>query len=94
MGYADTFRDSVASVEVNAAYSEALISLSDGSRLAFRHTVQERWVKAFSADRDATASLANQLLPGIQKFRLNAKHLEIEFGDGGRWERRFARSGY
>jgi len=34
-------------------------------------------------------SLACQVLPLIALFRLNAKHLEVEFADGGRWEAPF-----
>jgi hypothetical protein len=92
MADAETLRDAVVSVEVNSTYSEALVLLSDGSRLEFRHTVQERWAKAFEPEGAAAQPCqANQILATLDRFRLNAKHLDLQFTDGSRWERRFSR---
>src|SRR5262249_49323099 len=78
-----SFRD----VQVNAAYSDAVVGLSDGSRLCFRHTVDERWARAVGADDVEQAdTTAARLLAVIARFRLNAKHLDVFFNDGSRWE--------
>src|SRR5262249_37455526 len=77
------FRD----VQVNAAYSDAVVALTDGSRLCFRHTVDERWARAVGPDVGEQAdTIAARLLGAIARFRLNAKHLDVFFNDGSRWE--------
>ncbi len=81
-------RQSLAAIEVNDSYSEAVVGLTDGSRLRFHHRVGERWLRAEPAD--GTASLAAGVLATIARFRLNGKHLDVEFADGGRWESRFS----
>jgi hypothetical protein len=49
--------------------------------------VGERWAKAVGPEqRESEAALAGALLAAMTKFRLNAKHLDIEFDDGSRWE--------
>ena len=59
----------------------------DGSHLAFCHRVDERWVKAIRCDQNGSNStIAEQLLTDISQFRLNAKHLDIQFQDGSRWD--------
>ena len=77
------------SLEVNADFSEAVVLLRDGSRLHFCHRVGERWARAVcpepAGDR---ASPANEVLSAMALFRLNAKHLDIQFADGSRWEMR------
>jgi hypothetical protein len=73
-----------AAIEVNGNYSEAVLTLRDHSRLEFRHKVGERWVQA--AGVSSSSSQANRVLPHIAIFRLNAKHLEITFSEGDRWE--------
>lgn len=82
----EEFRGAFASLEVNEDFTEAVLTLRDGSRLCFRHCVGERWAKATGSGE---AGLAGQLLPLISMFRLNGKHLDIQFQDGGRWEARF-----
>ena len=81
-------RQSLATIEVNDTYSEAVVGLTDGSRLRLHHRVGERWIRAEPAK--ATASLAATVLATIARFRLNGKHLDVEFADGSRWEARFA----
>jgi hypothetical protein len=82
-------RGSFAALEVNADYTEAVLSLNDQSRLCFCHRVGERWAKAVGPDRaEASAALAEQLLALIAMFRLNRKHLDVQFTDGSRWEHR------
>jgi len=76
-------RGALASVEVNDAFSEAAVVMSDGSRLCFRHRVGERWASADGGGRAA------EVLAMIHQFRLNGKHLDIQFQDGSRWEARF-----
>jgi hypothetical protein len=75
-------RSSLVSVEVNDAFTEAVIGMRDGSKLLFRHRVGERWVEAEGAGE----SQAAQALSRIARFRLNGKHLDIRFQDGSRWE--------
>ena len=59
----------------------------DNSRLCFCHRVGERWAKAVGPeDREDEAGLAGELLSAMTMFRLNAKHLDIQFEDGSRWD--------
>jgi hypothetical protein len=86
----EKLRRSLASYEVNGAFTEAVLHLCDGSRLCFCHRVGERWAKAVGPEtREAEGGLANELLAAVAMFRLNAKHLDIEFSDGSRWEKSF-----
>ncbi len=88
----ELLRRSFTSLEVNTAYSEATLVMSDSSRLCFCHRVGERWAKAIGVgEPDQVAGLAGTLLSSIAMFRLNAKHLDIQFDDGSRWEIRFNR---
>lgn len=85
-------RGALASVEVNDTFSEAIVTMMDGSRLCFCHRVGQRWAKAEAAGgKESQASLAGQALARIALFRLNAKHLDIQFADGSRWEAAFSR---
>jgi len=86
----EVFRGSFVSLEVNADFSEAVLRMRDGSRLCFCHRVGQRWAKAVAA---GGADLAGQLLPLIALFRLNARHLDVQFQDGSRWEARFGGPG-
>lgn len=87
MRTAKTLRSWVEHVERNESGSEAIVGLKDGSRLCFCHRVGERWAKAIGPDeeRDETG-VAGKILAAISMFRLNTKHLDVEFGDGSRWE--------
>ena len=86
----ELLRTSFAAVEVNSDFSEAVVTMRDGSRLCFCHRVGERWAKAVGpAGAESEPGLAGQVLAGIALFRLNAKHLEVTFSDGGRWEKRY-----
>ncbi len=76
-------RGALASVEVNDDFSAAVVTMSDGSRLCFRHRVGERWASAEGGGRAA------EVLALIHVFRLNGKHLDVQFRDGSRWEARF-----
>ncbi len=64
-------RGALASVEVNETFTEAVVGMTDGSRLCFRHRVGERWVRA------EEAGLAGEVLALIVGFRLNGKHLDV-----------------
>ena len=88
----DFLRRSFVSLEVEGECTEAVLGMSDGSRLHFRHRVGERWVRA-TAPGAAAATLAEQVLARITIFRLNARHLEVHFADGSRWEARFGEAG-
>jgi hypothetical protein len=89
MTAADFLRESFVSVEVNGDFSEAVLSMQDGSRLCFRHRVDERWVKAMAPEEPGRASRAGRVFPTITLFRLNSRHLDVQFSDGTRWEARF-----
>jgi hypothetical protein len=83
-------RRALVSLEANDTFSEAVLLLADGSRLRFCHRVGERWAKAERADgTEAGGTLAAGVLATVATFRLNAKHLDVQFQDGGRWEARF-----
>jgi hypothetical protein len=77
-------RDALVTLEVNEAFSEAVLGLRDGSRLHFRHRVGERraWATGLGGD-------AGRVLAAIALFRLNGKHLDVSFQDGSRWEALF-----
>jgi hypothetical protein len=85
---ADFLRNGFASLELNGEFSEAVLMFSDGSSLCFRHTVGERTAKSRGIGE---TTLAARLLTRISMFRLNPKHLDIQFEDGSRWESLFAR---
>jgi hypothetical protein len=83
-------RSAFVALEVNEDFSEAVLVLRDGSRLRFRHRVGERWAKAEVEDGSGGGeSLAGAVLAALALFRLNAKHLDVQFADGSRWEARF-----
>ena len=76
------------STNANPTFSEAVLTLSDGTRLCFHHSVDQRWAKAVGPDDDeAAAGVATELIEQIDGFRLNAKHLDIQFRDGSRCDR-------
>jgi hypothetical protein len=82
-------RAALSSVEVDANFSEAVLHLGDGSRLCFCHRVGERWAKAVGPEQhEEMPGLAGELLAAMTMFRLNAKHLDIQFADGSRWDER------
>jgi hypothetical protein len=83
----ELLRRSFVSLEVNEDFSQATLSMKDGSRLSFCHRVGERWARAEGSED----TLAGQVLAGIARFRLNGKHLDILFTDGSRWEAPFRR---
>src|SRR5438067_2455298 len=80
-------RECFVSLEVNEGFTESILAMRDRSRLCFCHRVSERWVKALAADpAGSEPNLASRVLSLISLFRLNAKHLDIQFRDGSRWE--------
>jgi hypothetical protein len=82
-----SLRAALSSVEADEKFSEAVLHLSDGSRLCFCHRVGERWAKAVGPEQhEEMPGLAGELLAAMTMFRLNAKHLDIQFADGSRWE--------
>lgn len=88
MTSADRLQQSMLIVTGNGNFTEAVMTFTDESRLCFRHRVGERWAKAVGPDqREDMAGLAGELLAAIRMFRLNAKHLDILFEDGSRWDR-------
>ncbi len=82
MSAEEFLRRAFSGLEANSDFSEAVVRLNDGSRLHFCHRVGQRWAKAEGGS-------AEQVLAAIATFRLNGKHLDISFRDGGRWEARF-----
>jgi hypothetical protein len=87
MTRAETLRASLVTVEANKIFTEAVIGLRDGSRLCFCHRVGERWAKAIGPSQsEGEAGLAIELLSAMTMFRLNSKHLDIQFDDESRWD--------
>ena|SRR5438094_3457357 len=83
-------RASFVALEVDASFTEAALLMRDGSRLCFCHRVGERWAKAVDpGGTGSNTSLAGQVLSLISLFRLNARHLDVRFNDGSRWEAGF-----
>jgi hypothetical protein len=94
MSNADIFRSVFRSIEVNSDYSEAVLVLEDDSRLKFCHRVGQRTARATGpGEMMGDATLAGAALLTIVLFRLNARHLDVQFSDGSRWETLFAASG-
>jgi hypothetical protein len=90
MTYDEFLRQAFVALEVNEAFTEAVLRLRDESQLGFCHRVGARWAKAMDvhgAENEQT--LAAAVLSQVALFRLNAKHLEVHFADGSRWEARF-----
>jgi hypothetical protein len=87
MSSADVLRRAFRGLEVNGDFSEAVVVFDDDSRLDFRHRVGERTVQATGA---GDATVAAETLARIVLFRLNARHLDVQFSDGSRWETLFA----
>ncbi len=85
----ELLRGSLLELEVNETFTEATVTLNDRSRLRFCHQVGERWVKAEPFSGNDESITAAQVLAAIATFRLNAKHLEVTFTDGRRWEAKF-----
>ena len=85
----DTGDASIADEIVNADFTEAAVAMADGSRLSFCHRVGERWARSEQPQKAAQPSAAEQVLATVARFRLNGKHLEIQFADGSRWAARF-----
>ena len=90
MSAAELLSASLVSVAADEKFTQAVLQFRDGSRLMFCHRVDERWAKALDADAQredvGQIGVAGQLLAAITIFRLNAKHLDVEFEDGSRWE--------
>lgn len=87
MTSSETLRRARLTLQVNDDFTEAVIRLRDRSRLCFCHRVGQRWAKAVGPEeREQEGGDAGQLLSVIKIFRLNRKHLDIEFEDGSRWE--------
>lgn len=90
MSFQQQLIETLRSLETNPEYSEAVLALSDGSRLCFCHRVEERWAKAVGREETPEqGGIAERILSGITMFRLNARHLDVQFEDGSRWENRF-----
>jgi hypothetical protein len=86
----ELLRGSLVALEVNGSFSEALLQMQDASRLWFCHRVDERRARAEPGDQRTNGpTVADALLGQIKTFRLNGKHLDIQFADGSRWEAKF-----
>jgi hypothetical protein len=87
MKSAEALAKKLLAAEVNEDFTEAVLRLSDDSRLCFCHRVDERWAKSVGPEeREQAGGEADQLLAAIKMFRLNRKHLDIQFEDGSRWD--------
>jgi hypothetical protein len=93
MTSAENLNGALVSAEANETFSEAVLRLQDKSRLCFCHRVGQRWAKAVGpVGREEEGGHAAQLLSLMTTFRLNAKHLDIQFADGSRWEEQLGAS--
>lgn len=87
---AETLQAALTTVEFNEDFTEAMLRFDDNSRLCFCHRVGERWAKAVGPEqRESEKGLAAELLAAITMFRLNGKHLDIQFQDNSRWDTPF-----
>jgi len=87
MTIAENLADLMASVVANEDFTEAVMQLSDKTRLCFWHRVGERGAKSVGPEgQEEQGGLADGILKQIKMFRLNSKHLDIEFEDGSRWD--------
>jgi len=83
----ETLRSELAAVEFDDKFTEATLIFKDDSRLWFCHQVDQRWGRAVDRNkREDDSGLAAGLLYNLTAFRLNAKHLDIQFVDGSRWD--------
>lgn len=80
-------RAALVTIVVNEDFTEAVLRLRDDSRLCFCHRVDERWAKSVGPEkREQEGGTAAEILSTIQMFRLNRKHLDVQFEDGSRWD--------
>lgn len=87
MTNAETLRSALLTVDANEHFTEAILRFRDDSRLCFCHRVGERWAKAIGpGQREDEIGLAAELLSAMTMFRLNAKHLDVQFDDDSRWD--------
>ena len=87
MNTAERLRTELLAVSAAEQFTFAIMLFRDGSRLHFCHRVDERWVHAIGPGTpDSGVGLAGELRAGIRTFRLNSKHLDIQFADGSRWD--------
>ena len=85
-------RAAFAALVVNDDFTEAVLTLRDQSRLCFCHRVGERWAKAVGpTGQESAGGLAGEVLALISLFRLNRKHVDVQFADGSRWEFRLGK---
>lgn len=88
------FAQAFATLQTNDTYCEAVVTLHDGSRLCFIHTVEKRQALSVGPEgQESDHRAAGKLLTTIKMFRLNSKHLEIWFQDASRWEMQPDRQG-
>ena len=72
-------RQAVTRYVANAEFNEAALYFTDGSFLQFVHKgLNERWARPSADD-----TLAGQVCRALRLFRLNAKHLQLYFEEGG-----------
>ena len=81
----DVLQDLFVSIKTDVRFTEAAVTLRDGSVLYLCHRVGERWAKAVGPEGNE-GGCSQELLDAIRMFRLNAKHLEIRFDDESCWE--------
>ena len=83
----EILKNALLTVDVNEDFTEAVMHLRDDSRLCFCHRVGERWAKAVGpVGQERDGGQAEEVLSTIRMFRLNRKHLDIQFKDGSRWD--------
>ena len=87
MGSAEQLTKDLVEVVKNEDFTEAVVTLEDGTRLYFCHRVGERWAKSVGPEmQEDEGGLASALLQQVAIFRLNSKHLDVAFQDGSRWD--------
>ena len=87
MTIAQMLDDNLQSAIANEDFTEAIVELADSTRLCFWHRVGERGAKSVGAEgQEHLGGMADTIVKRITMFRLNSKHLDIQFDDESRWD--------
>ena len=89
MTIAQMLDDNLQSAIANEDFTEAVLELGDNTRLCFWHRVGERGAKSVGPEaQEHLGGMADSIVKRITMFRLNSKHLDIQFDDESRWDKK------